>query len=608
MEVTLSPLRETAVGLLADTVALAELADRQDLVDRLTAATDRVRDPRTRVVVVGEFKQGKSQLVNSLLGIPVCAVDDDITTAVPTVVAHAEANSAELLTLGPGETVPTARSVDPVALADLLVRGVEPETGRDILRAEVGVPHPLLAEGLVLVDTPGAGGVGSRHASAALGLLPTADAVLFVSDAGQEYTEPEMAFLRQALALCPTVGCLLSKVDLYPQWREVRRADRDHLDAVGIGAPLIPVSSLLRSHALKTNDAPLNAESGFPEVLNFVRHRVIGRAEQLTGASVAHDVTAVADHLGAALKFEKDALRDPALGEQLMAELVEAKTNAESLRQRSSKWQQTLNDGATDLLNDIEHDLRDRLRRVVKEAEGAIDGIDPGASWEQFTEWVEDQVVRVVCDNFVWAHERSVWLAETVAEHFAEVQEVLLPQLDVGGTEGVLEPVTGLDDMDSGRLKLSQKLLIGMRGSYGGVLMFGMVTSLMGMALLNPVSIGAGLLLGTKAYRDEKEQRLNRRRNEAKVAVRRMMDDVVFQVNKQSKDRLRGVQRVLRDHFVVVAEQTLRTLNDTLVAGRAAAKTDEADRDLRIREIERRLAALGEVRARSAALADSGVA
>ena len=43
-----------------------------------------------RVLVVGEFKQGKSQLVNALVNAPVCPVDDDIATAVPTVVRHAE--------------------------------------------------------------------------------------------------------------------------------------------------------------------------------------------------------------------------------------------------------------------------------------------------------------------------------------------------------------------------------------------------------------------------------------------------------------------------------------------------------------------------------------
>lgn len=599
-----SPARASARALLDDLGAVVDLAGRADLAARLATTRERVADPRARVVVVGEFRQGKSHLVNSLLGIPVCAVGDDVTTRVPTVVAHAPEARAVVHTTGPGGDEPGEHPVEPADLEGVLTGTSPVPGGGELVRAEVGVPHPLLAEGLVLVDTPGAGGAGSRHAGLALGLLPTADAVLFLSDASQEYTEPELAFLQQVLALCPTVGCLLTKIDLYPQWREIGAADRAHLDAAGISASLVAVSGVLRDHALRAKDAELNRESGFPDLLTFLRHRVVGRAETLVRTAVGLDVTSVTEHLTMALRTEVAALRDPAVGERVMGELAEAKARAEELQQRSARWQTTLNDGATDLLNDLEHDLRDRMRRVTASAEQAVDAVDPGQTWEEYSGWLEDEVVRAVCDNFVWAHERAVWLAETVGDHFAEVQEVALPELDLTSTEGVLEPVTALGAMDPGRLKASQKLLVGMRGSYGGVLMFGMVTSLLGLALVNPISIGAGVLLGTKAYKDDKEQRLTRRRAEAKQATRRFIDEVVFQVNKQSKDRLRGVQRQLRDHFTVVAAQTLRSLNDSLAAGRAAAGTAEKDRTARAAELDRQLRTLGELRARAAALAD----
>ena len=63
---------------------------------------------------------------------------------------------------------------------------------------EIGVPRPLLADGLVLVDTPGVGGLGSVHGAITSAALPMADGVLFVSDASQEFSEPEMTFLKQA--------------------------------------------------------------------------------------------------------------------------------------------------------------------------------------------------------------------------------------------------------------------------------------------------------------------------------------------------------------------------------------------------------------------------
>ena len=105
-----------------------------------------------------------------------------------------------------------------------------------------------------------------------------------------------------------------------------------------------------------------------------------------------------------------------------------------------------------------------------------------------------------------------------------------------------------------------------MRGSYGGVLMFGLITTMMGMALVNPISIGAGVLLGTKAYREDKEHRCSKRRAEAKAAIRRFADDVSFQVGKESKDRLRLMQRLAAGSFHRIAEQALRSINDSLRA------------------------------------------
>ena len=63
---------------------------REDLAERLSSARRLLTDSTVMVHVVGEFKQGKSSLVNALLTAPICPVDDDIATAVSTEVRYAE--------------------------------------------------------------------------------------------------------------------------------------------------------------------------------------------------------------------------------------------------------------------------------------------------------------------------------------------------------------------------------------------------------------------------------------------------------------------------------------------------------------------------------------
>ncbi len=571
------------------TIGLTEASDRPDLGQRLAHTRRRLLDPTVRVLVVGEFKQGKSLLVNALIDAAVCPVDDDIATAVPTEISYAQAPHATLVCgRGHGSSSNSSDSAETTRIQvslDTLASHVS-EAGhgarpQGLLRAEVGIPRQILAGGLVLVDTTGVGGLSSVHTTSTLAALPTADAVLLVSDASQEYTEPEIDFLRQAMKLCPNIACVLTKIDLYPQWRRIAELDRVHLAGATVEADLLPVSSTLRLHAMRTEDSQLAQESGFPALVRYLLDAV-AQADQLSRRSVAHDVCTVTDYLAVSLRAELQAQRSPDDATALMAELQAAKSRTENLHRRTSRWQHTLSDGMADLNADIEFDLRDRLRQVIRHGEAALEQADPSAIWEQFTEWLTQQLAAATSDNFVWANQRVQLLAHQVAEHFAEDGGELLPELRLGDAASTLDAVPDLPAPHVEDPKFFGKLLTGMRGSYGGVLMFGMMTTLAGMALINPISIAAGLMLGTKTLREDKQSRRKRQQAEAQLLLRRQVDDVIFHVGKECRDRLRQVQRLLRDHFSEVASELHRSLAESIQAAQMAANTAGSNRQRRI--------------------------
>ncbi|MET3720721.1 MULTISPECIES: dynamin family protein [unclassified Arthrobacter] len=580
-------------GLVQQGIDLVSEGERADLRKRLEQTLGRLADPSIRVIVVGEFKQGKSKLINAMVNAPVCPVDDDIATSVPTVVRHGDPASAFVLLPRADAELLDDQAVErvPINIGDLAAYVSErgnPGNAKKLVAAEVFLPRKLLAGGLTVVDSPGVGGLGSTHTLTTLTALPTADAMLLVSDASQEYTEPEVRFLRQAMRITPSVVGVLSKTDLYPEWRRVAELDRGHLADVSPEIPLFPVSSDLRLEAAQQQDGELNNESGFPALIGHLRNEIVGNAERIQRRSVSQDLLSVTDNLRLSLQSELTALEDPEATPAMIAGLEAAKLEADDLRKRSARWQITLNDGIGDLIADMEYDLRDRLRRIQREAETAIDLGDPGPSWVAFTNWLEECAASAISDTFVWTSERTQWLATQVAEHFSE-DEVSLPLLRVSDTGDALDPVDDMPTLDDGRVNPMQKVLIGMRGSYGGVLMFGLLTGIFGMALINPLSVGAGLLLGRKAYREDKENRLKRRQAEAKVLVRRQLDDVTFQVGKQLKDRLRLVQRSTRDHFTEIAEEHHRSLSDSVAAAQKAATTYTLEKEMRVREIKAEL-------------------
>jgi hypothetical protein len=597
------------VKLVEQGIELAGEGERPDLRKRLEQTRQRLLDPSVRVIVVGEFKQGKSQLINALINAPVCPVDDDIATSVPTVVRYGSPPSAVILVPkdAKGSTDEPALERRQVTLEELpsyvSERG-NPGNDRRLMAAEIFLPRKILAGGLSLVDSPGVGGLDSTHSLTTLSTLPTADAMLLVSDASQEFTEPEIQFLKHALRISPNVACVLSKTDLYPHWRDVAELNRAHLDRVGSNIRLFAVSSDVRLEAARRGDSELNAESGFPDLVAYLRNDIVGKAERLQTRSVAHDLRSVTEHLSLSLQSELSALENPEGTPQMIAELEAAKETADELRRRSARWQITLNDGMSDLIADMDHDLRDRMRSIQREAEAAIDAGDPGPLWEQLVEWLEQRVAAGISDTFVWTNERAQWLSGEVASHFAH-DDVPLPVLRVDDTEDVLDLVEIVPMLDSGTLGVMQKILVGARGSYGGVLMVGLLTGIVGMSLINPFSIAAGVLIGGKAFRDDKDARLQRRRGEAKNLVRRQIDDVIFQVGKQLKDRLRLVQRATRDHFTEIADEHHRSLTDSVLAAQKAANSFTREREQRVKEIKLELRRVEALRTQAPSIADN---
>ncbi|HEX4246594.1 MAG TPA: dynamin family protein [Pseudonocardia sp.] len=602
---------------LPDAVALVDLAlkatsayGRPDLGRRLQATRGRLADPNVRVLIVGEFKQGKSQLVNALVNAPVCPVDDDIATAVPTVVRYAETASVTLVRESEsdsGEPLPAQRSEVPIdELAQYVSEAGNPGNRRQLSYAEVGLPRRLLEGGLTLVDTPGVGGLGSAHGAATMGALPRADAVLLVSDAAQEYTAPELEFLASARQLCPNVACVITKTDLYPHWRKIVELDQGHLRVVGDSPRMFPVSSTLRLHALRTEDNSLMEESGYVELIHYLQRDVLGHADDLDRRSVSQDILAVSEQLAASMQSELIAQEDPEKAAALIEQLKQAKQKADDLRQRSARWQQTLNDGVQDLTSDIEYDLRDRLRTVSREAEHVIDQSDPKDTWDQFVSWFEGQISQSVSQNFVWAIQRAQYLAGQVAEHFSENGAALLPELNYGQKDFQSADLRHLEKPELEKVGVGSKLFTGVRGGYSGFVMGGMAMGLAGVSMLNPVSAGVGLLFGGKTLHDELKRNKQRRQADAKQAMRRHIDDTTFQVGKDIRDMLRTLQRTLRDHFSGVAEEMSTSLADAVMSAQKAVQTVEGGRATRIKDLRAELDRIENLAQRARALDSAG--
>lgn len=229
------PLRARAKAVFAD----AEQALRADPevgrepLRRLKEHRATLEGLQYHVVVCGEYKRGKSSLLNALIGLPgLFPVDVHVATNTVSTLeyGHEERATAYLAPEAEGEEL-TAVDVPLAELRDYVTEQKNEQNVRSVRLVRIQLPLDQLRTGLVMVDTPGVGSMNLAHDAATHAFLGQADALIFVGDLVVTFSTDELAFLERALAKCPTVITVLTRsdqvVDPDPSLRAARRKIAD---------------------------------------------------------------------------------------------------------------------------------------------------------------------------------------------------------------------------------------------------------------------------------------------------------------------------------------------------------------------------------------------
>ena len=601
-----APAPAATTGVEAALVELAKVlkrANRADLVDRATAAISRLKRPSTIVCVVGEFKQVKSSLVNGLLGQPICPIDDDLATSAITLVRHGDEPAATVRRRDADGT----RVGIPVAIDQLpswVSEAGNPHNEKQVERVEIAVPSALLKGGLVIVDTPGMGGLGAGHAAATLGFLPFADGLIFVSDASAELSAPEIDVLRRATELCPMVLFAQTKIDLYPHWERIFELNRGHLERHGLGRlPMVAVSSAVRAEALARKDRTLNDGSRFPDLVRQLGDEIVTPAKNSAASRSAGDGKAIATMLRSGLESEKALLGDPAATKRALAELDAAKSRLEHLRGPGARWSVLVGDRMSDLSNSVTFEFRAAMRAISRDMDEMVEGLQKGDAWDEMVHDLQADVADAVADGFM-ALERGR----------GEIRQEVVTMLDDEHLEVDLTPgrasefdVTDLwqgktlePNAPRGRKKAFDTTITTARGAQGGIMMFGMMGQFLPAAAgallaTNPVLLGIGALFGGMGLAEDRKRKVAQRRQIARTQVRQFLDDVQFEVGNQIGTVVREIQRQLRDEFTERLGVLQRTYADVAKRAQEDAQRTQTERQQRGGELDQLVGALTKI-------------
>ncbi|MEM9036101.1 MAG: dynamin family protein [Actinomycetota bacterium] len=572
----------TVATSAAELSRLLQQLGRTDLVDRVTAAGARLRRPATVVAVVGEFKQGKSSLVNGLLGQQLCPVDDDLATSAITLLRHGDQPAAIVRRRVDGE--PAAERIDVADLASWVSESGNPGNERGVERVEIVAPSSILANGLVIVDTPGMGGLGAGHAAATLSFLPYADGLILASDASAELSAPEIDFLRRAAELCPTVLFAQTKIDLHPEWRRVVELNRGHLERAGVRIPTVAVSSNLRAAALARKDRALNEASNFPQLLAGLGERVIEPARAAALTRSTDDLRSVASLVASGLREQRAVADDPEALRSMIARIEAANARLEHLRGPGAKWALLVNDRIADLTTAAMHQLRSGLRDASREMDLEIETLKNGGEWDDLARRLQSSVADTVARVFALVEDRRRAIRAEAVELIQE-EDLRLDGLGRRGAGFTVEDLwreRSIDESESGAKASFRTALTGARGAQGGVLMFGMMGNFLPGAVAafmatNPVLLGAGALFGGFQLMEDRKRKVTVRRQNARTQVRQFVDDVQLEVGNEITNLVRDVHRELRDELTGRLAELQQTYTAAGQAAQAEAKQTQEE-------------------------------
>ncbi|MCX7611242.1 MAG: dynamin family protein [Ignavibacterium sp.] len=128
------------------------------------------------IAVIGEFTSGKSTLINALIGLDLLPTLLQPTTARITFISFSEKQKI-ILNQNDGKSV--EKDFDPKFLKELIADNSSLIESIDTI--EVKLTNNLLNNGIVLIDTPGTNDTDEQRVKITYGVIPTADAVIYVT-------------------------------------------------------------------------------------------------------------------------------------------------------------------------------------------------------------------------------------------------------------------------------------------------------------------------------------------------------------------------------------------------------------------------------------------
>jgi len=235
---------------------------REDIAAQYQQLMVKLAEDRFTLAVLGQFKRGKSSLMNAVIGRDLLPTGVLPLTSAITVLRYGP--TERLVVVREGGLFPDELPAN--RLAEFVTERGNPGNAKRIKTARLEVPLAFLRQGLEFVDTPGVGSSVEANTATTYQFLPQCDAAIFVTSVDSPLSSTEMEFLDGVRQHVRKVFIVVNKTDMLStdEREDVLRYVQDSL--ARLPGPhqggAFPVSARQGLHAKQAGNSEGYAASG----------------------------------------------------------------------------------------------------------------------------------------------------------------------------------------------------------------------------------------------------------------------------------------------------------------------------------------------------------
>jgi len=250
-------------------------------------------DVSFNLVIMGEFKSGKSTLINSLLKYPVASVDVTEMTCTLNYITWGEKPEGELFYRDKTGEIMTLEQLDRL----LLEKRDDPGFKEKVEKIEIRYNYESLKE-LKIWDTPGLGSMTEDNRDRVLEFIPQADAVLWVFDGTLLGQMEEKNYLDKVKKLGKYIFAIVNKIDEIDS-EDAESAIKDYIEDImpGYFNRIFLCSALEGWKALERKDDKGYDESGITEILDYLENWIFKKKKYIACSSTINTLKAICDSI-----------------------------------------------------------------------------------------------------------------------------------------------------------------------------------------------------------------------------------------------------------------------------------------------------------------------